>query len=66
MSGPAFLKIDDVAARWNVSIRTVRALVASGELRAVRIGPRTVRVPMDAVAEAEKPYTGDRFGGEAA
>lgn len=43
MTAP-LLTIPDVAARLNVSERTVRAWVAAGRLAVVRLGPRCVRI----------------------
>ena len=34
----AFWSISDLAARWQVSTRTVRRLIQGGQLRAIRIG----------------------------
>ncbi|MCA9313877.1 MAG: helix-turn-helix domain-containing protein [Planctomycetes bacterium] len=43
------LTIPDVAARLNVSERTVRAWIAAGRLAVVRLGPRCVRIEPDEV-----------------
>lgn len=40
---------DEVAERLRVTSRQVHNLIAQGELSAVRIGKRTVRVPRHAV-----------------
>ena len=41
--------IAQTAEALNVCTKTVRRLVSSGELPAVRLGHRTVRIPLDAV-----------------
>lgn len=56
MSTSDFLTPHDAAVRWGVSLRTVRSMIASGELEAVRIGPRSIRIPVAAVHAAERPY----------
>lgn len=33
-----------LARHWNCSSRTIRRLIAAGELQAARIGPRTIRI----------------------
>lgn len=43
------LKISDVADALNVCTRTVRRLIAAGELEARRYGYRTVRIPVSSV-----------------
>ncbi|NMR19175.1 helix-turn-helix domain-containing protein [Cellulomonas fimi] len=41
---PEFLTVAEVADRLRVTERFVRRLIATGELRAVRVGSRVVRV----------------------
>lgn len=48
MTSGRLLTLDDAAARMNVSLRTVRRLVARRALASVRIG-RLVRVPEEGV-----------------
>ena len=43
-SGSSLLRPVDVAARCAVSMRTVRAWIASGRLRVIRFGSRCVRI----------------------
>jgi excisionase family DNA binding protein len=43
-------KIDTLARCSNVSSKTLRRAIARGELEAVRVGKRAVRVPADAFA----------------
>jgi excisionase family DNA binding protein len=45
--------IDALAARWAVSPRTVRRLIASGRLRAIRIGGQ-LRVSPEALEHFEE------------
>jgi excisionase family DNA binding protein len=53
---PEYLPLRAVSERWQVDERTVRRLVARGELPAVRFGPKTLRVRCSDVLafEAEK------------
>lgn len=44
----------DLAVVLQVSVRTVRRMIACGEIRVIRFG-RSVRVPMDEVARLLKP-----------
>ena len=55
-----YLTVLEAAKALNISDRTVKALLASGELRAVRIGSKLVRIPADALAEVAQPYTLNR------
>jgi|CXWL01.1.fsa_nt_gi excisionase family DNA binding protein len=47
-----YLRVKDVAARWDVSQRHVRRMIASGELPVHRMG-RSVRIAFTAVLMAE-------------
>lgn len=42
--GDRYLSMETVAERLEMSVRSVRRLVASGDLRAVRIGKRALRI----------------------
>lgn len=46
------MTIDDVAGRWKVSPRTIQRLIASRQLRCVRIG-RAVRLRVEDVLNYE-------------
>lgn len=48
---PSAFTVHQVAQRFNVSSRTVWTWIAAGKLRALKLGPRTTRVPEDALAE---------------
>lgn len=56
----AYVTIPEAAEHFGVSIRTCRALIASGELEAVRLGPRAVRIPVTALTRAGRPYAAPR------
>ena len=43
--------VHQVADRLNVSARTIWSWIASGRLRAIKLGPRTTRIPEDAVED---------------
>ena len=45
------LTVHQVADRLNVSARTIWAWIATGKLRALKLGPRTTRVPESALEE---------------
>jgi excisionase family DNA binding protein len=49
----SFLTLQDLAARWRISVRSVRRIVARGELKVHRIGNQ-IRVSPDDVAAYEK------------
>jgi excisionase family DNA binding protein len=42
-----------VARRWNTDERTVRAMIARGELEAGQLGPRLYRISMKAILASE-------------
>jgi len=53
-----YLHVKEAAALIGQHEVTVRRHTASGELRAVRLGPRgRVRVPREALAEFVRPYS---------
>lgn len=55
-----FWTADQVAERWQVSARRVRAMAAAGEIPAMRLG-KLWRFPVDRLGEFEKRAA--RFGG---
>jgi excisionase family DNA binding protein len=44
----------EVAERWRMSKGKVLKLIHSGELRAIKFGPKTFRIPLDAIEECER------------
>jgi excisionase family DNA binding protein len=44
-----YLSINQVATRFDVHRKTVRAWISAGRLPAVRVGPRLIRINEDAV-----------------
>lgn len=48
---PAVGKVNDAARVLQVGPNRIRALVASGELRSVRLGPKSIRIPREALKE---------------
>jgi excisionase family DNA binding protein len=44
------LTVHQVAERLNVSPRTVWAWLAQGRIRGIKLGPRTTRIPEDALS----------------
>lgn len=61
---PSFLTIADVAAKWRTSKDTVRRAISRGELKAVRLPGRQIRIHPRDVERAMKPVTS--IGGDAA
>ncbi|MBS1056128.1 helix-turn-helix domain-containing protein [Gluconobacter kondonii] len=51
-SDPVCCRISVVAKRWDCSHSTIRRMVETGELPAIRLG-RLIRIPMTAIIEAE-------------
>ena len=47
---PEFLTVDDLAARWSLSVSMIRKLIAAGELNVTRFGS-AVRI---STAEADR------------
>lgn len=47
-------KIKQVAEMWDCSEHTVRSMIDRGELRALRIGTKMLRVPEEAMREVER------------
>jgi excisionase family DNA binding protein len=52
---PAYLTVADVAARFQVSNRTVERMISTGQLSAVRFGPKLLRIPPAALSERSAP-----------
>lgn len=51
----------DVAERWQVSVRTVQVMIERGELPALRLGPKLIRIhpnTVEALEAALCPTTG--------
>ncbi len=56
---PEFLTVDDLAARWSLSVSFIRKLIRNGELQATHFGS-AVRI---AVAEADRFIRESQGGG---
>ncbi len=53
-ASPAYMTPRDIAERWQCSVRTVERKISDGTLRAVRFGPKLVRIrPEDLTAFEE-------------
>ncbi len=50
------------AEHLGISVRGVRRLISSGELRAFRVGKHSVRIDVDDIAAALKPILPDGIG----
>ena len=44
---PQHLTPHEVARRWQVSVRTVQRMIRSGELVALHLGPKLIRIRHD-------------------
>lgn len=51
------LSLDAVAAELDISPHTVRRMIARGELKAVRVGKRVIRVRRSDLERALQPVT---------
>jgi excisionase family DNA binding protein len=60
----AYLTIKETARAAKVSDRTVRRWIASGHLKAMRLGPTVLRIDSDDLARMARPIpTSSRNGG---
>ena len=50
-----FVSQEDAAARWGVSVDTIRRLIAAGKITGYRLNNRIIRVDMAKVDAAFKP-----------
>jgi excisionase family DNA binding protein len=54
----AFVSIADAAEYLGVTTRTIRQMIADGRLRGYRSGSRLVRLRLDEIDAAIKPFGG--------
>ncbi|WP_164745256.1 helix-turn-helix domain-containing protein [Georgenia faecalis] len=59
-SQPRFLSVSEVADELNVTERFVRKLIAQGDLNAVRVGSRLVRIRRTDLDAVLRPMTEPR------
>jgi excisionase family DNA binding protein len=52
-SRPLYMKARGLAARWNLSLPQVYRMIESGEISVLRIGARSVRIPIEAIERYE-------------
>lgn len=50
-----YLSMSEFATYWDVSERTVRRMIADGELKAVRLGGRMIRIDIESLENAGRP-----------
>jgi excisionase family DNA binding protein len=55
---PALLTIGQVAEATGLSTKTIRRRVADRTLRAVRVGPKAIRIERDSVLDLLRPLGG--------
>lgn len=51
--------LDEAAEAMAVSTKTIRRMLASGDIRGVKFGPRLVRVWMPSIEQAATPLVSD-------
>lgn len=56
-ASPQYLRVAQVAARWNLGVSTVYRLIETGEISHIRFG-ESIRVPLGAVLEYERRQLG--------
>lgn len=54
---PEWLTLRDTAERLQISEKSARRWIADGRLKAVRIGPRMIRVDAASIAALAQPLT---------
>jgi excisionase family DNA binding protein len=54
----AYVSINDAAEYLGVTTRTIRQMIADGRLCGYRSGPRLVRLRLNEIDEAMKPFGG--------
>lgn len=55
---PELIGLQAAADRCDVSYRTIRRYIANGRLKAVRVGPRVLKVAADDVEQLLRPVGG--------
>jgi len=55
MPVPEWLTVAQCAERYQLSIKTIRRMIARGEIEANRFGPRLIRVNADSLALVGRP-----------
>jgi len=58
-----FISQETAAARWNVSVDTIRRLIASGKITGYRLNRRIIRVDLGEVDACFKPIPTVRQAG---
>jgi excisionase family DNA binding protein len=54
-----YISLGEAAERYGVSIRTIRRRISAGELKAIRFGPRLIKVDPDDLDAMGQPMTED-------
>ena len=62
----SYATVKAAARHWNVSTRTIRRRIAEGRLKAVRVGPRSIRVAVQDVEQLGEPIPTAADPGDAA
>jgi len=61
-----YATVKSAAKHWNVSTRTIRRRIAEGKLKAVRVGPRSIRVAVEDLEQLGEPIPTGTDPGDAA
>lgn len=56
--------LQEAAAYWGLSVKTIRRYIAAGQIEARRVGPRAIRVNLDSLDSLGTPL--QYKGGDAA
>ena len=59
---PPVMTINEAAEYWNLHPNTIRRLITNGELQAVRLGARIIRIKSEDLVALFTPYQGGEFG----
>lgn len=62
MNEPIFLSIRESSERYRLHQNTIRNLIACGKLRAIRLGPRVIRINQADLDALFTPVTGGEYG----
>ena len=56
-AGRSVLSVQELAARWFVDVKTIYQAIELGQIPAIRIGKRVLRIPRSAIERLEQGFT---------
>lgn len=59
---PEVMSINEAAEYWNLHPNTIRKLIMNGELQAIRLGARIIRIKSEDLVALFTPYQGGEYG----